>query len=82
MTHGAGCQWSNFRKHVQLVIITLAAIVPDFDSGIGASHLRWDRGPLACLLTPYLCDAGIAAVFALAKEYDTNPGVINNLTSK
>ena len=28
-------QWSDFRKGVQLLIITLAAIVPDFDSGIG-----------------------------------------------
>lgn len=25
---------------------------------------------------------GIASIFALAKEYDTTPGVINNLTSK
>jgi hypothetical protein len=28
-------QWSEWRKTVQLTIITLAAIVPDFDSGIG-----------------------------------------------
>lgn len=28
--------WSNRRKHLHLFIITLAAIVPDFDSGIGA----------------------------------------------
>lgn len=27
--------WSARRKTVQLIIITLAAIVPDFDSGIG-----------------------------------------------
>jgi hypothetical protein len=27
--------WSDSRKALQLVIITLAAIVPDFDSGIG-----------------------------------------------
>ncbi|KAG6860202.1 hypothetical protein C0995_014436 [Termitomyces sp. Mi166 len=27
--------WSDWRKTVQLIIITLAAIVPDFDSGIG-----------------------------------------------
>ena len=30
-------QWSDFRKGLQLLIITLAAIVPDFDSGTGAS---------------------------------------------
>ncbi|KAF9459116.1 MFS general substrate transporter [Collybia nuda] len=50
--------WSNGRKSLMLFIITLAAIVPDFDSGIG-----------------------IAAIFALAKEYKTTPGVINNMTS-
>ncbi|THH30557.1 hypothetical protein EUX98_g3634 [Antrodiella citrinella] len=50
--------WSDFRKHVQLVIVTLAAIIPDFDSGIG-----------------------IASIFALAQQYDTTTGVINNLTS-
>jgi hypothetical protein len=27
--------WSSRRKHLQLLIVTLAAIVPDFDSGIG-----------------------------------------------
>ncbi|KAF8962348.1 MFS general substrate transporter [Flammula alnicola] len=51
--------WSDGRKNLLLVIMTLAAIVPDFDSGIG-----------------------IAAIFALAKQYDTTTGVINNLTSK
>ncbi|TFY82221.1 hypothetical protein EWM64_g1793 [Hericium alpestre] len=50
--------WSDLRKTVQLIIVTLAAIVPDFDSGIG-----------------------IAAIFALAKQYDTTTEVINNLTS-
>ncbi|KAH9950835.1 MFS general substrate transporter [Amylocystis lapponica] len=50
--------WSDARKNFQLFIITLAAIVPDFDSGIG-----------------------IASIFALAKQYDTSPGHINNLTS-
>ncbi|KAL1741300.1 major facilitator superfamily domain-containing protein [Schizophyllum fasciatum] len=50
--------WSSRRKALQLFIVTLAAIVPDFDSGIG-----------------------IASLFALAKEYDTTTGVINNLTS-
>ncbi|KAH9950836.1 MFS general substrate transporter [Amylocystis lapponica] len=50
--------WSDARKNFQLFIITLAAIVPDFDSGIG-----------------------IASIFALAKQYDTEPGHINNLTS-
>ncbi|KAI0826521.1 MFS general substrate transporter [Trametes gibbosa] len=50
--------WSDFRKNLQLFIVTLAAIVPDFDSGIG-----------------------IADIFALATQYDTTTGVINNLTS-
>ncbi|EPS95319.1 hypothetical protein FOMPIDRAFT_1032972 [Fomitopsis schrenkii] len=50
--------WSDARKNFQLFIITLAAVVPDFDSGIG-----------------------IASIFALAKQYDTTTGVINNLTS-
>ncbi|KAI0264619.1 MFS general substrate transporter [Gloeopeniophorella convolvens] len=50
--------WSEWEKTVQLVIITLAAIVPDFDSGIG-----------------------IADIFALAKQYNTTTGRINNLTS-
>jgi hypothetical protein len=27
--------WSTRRKNIQLLIITLAAVVPDFDSGIG-----------------------------------------------
>ncbi|TDL19636.1 MFS general substrate transporter [Rickenella mellea] len=50
--------WTDRRKLVHLLVITLAAIVPDFDSGIG-----------------------IAGIFALAKQYDTTTGVINNLTS-
>lgn len=50
--------WSDSRKNFQLFIITLAAVVPDFDSGIG-----------------------IASIFALAKQYDTTSGVINDLTS-
>jgi hypothetical protein len=50
--------WSEWRKAVQLAIITLAAVVPDFDSAIG-----------------------IASIFALAKQYDTTTGVINDLTS-
>ncbi|KAF7761482.1 hypothetical protein Agabi119p4_9474 [Agaricus bisporus var. burnettii] len=31
--------WSSRRKHLQLLIVTLAAIVPDFDSGIGIASL-------------------------------------------
>ncbi|EIW55925.1 MFS general substrate transporter [Trametes versicolor FP-101664 SS1] len=50
--------WTDFRKNLQLFIVTLAAIVPDFDSGIG-----------------------IADIFALATQYDTTTGRINNLTS-
>ncbi|KAG6849252.1 hypothetical protein H0H93_010001 [Arthromyces matolae] len=51
--------WSDLKKNFLLFIVTLAAIVPDFDSGIG-----------------------IASIFALAQQYDTTTGVINNLTSK
>ncbi|KAI0252929.1 major facilitator superfamily domain-containing protein, partial [Lactifluus subvellereus] len=50
--------WSEGRKTVQLIIVTLAAVVPDFDSGIG-----------------------IASIFALANQYHTTTGKINNLTS-
>lgn len=32
--------WSDMRETVHLIIITLAAIVPDFDSGIGKEHVR------------------------------------------
>ena len=36
-----------------------------------------------CLQPFYLFwSSGIAAIFALAKQYDTTTGVINNLTSK
>ncbi|KAF5392824.1 hypothetical protein D9757_000896 [Collybiopsis confluens] len=31
--------WSSRRKHLHLLIITLAAIVPDFDSGIGIASI-------------------------------------------
>ncbi|CCM05347.1 uncharacterized protein FIBRA_07561 [Fibroporia radiculosa] len=51
--------WSDRRKNFQLFIMTIAAIVPDFDSGIG-----------------------IASIFALANQYDTTSGVINDVTSK
>ncbi|CDO73900.1 hypothetical protein BN946_scf185016.g57 [Trametes cinnabarina] len=51
--------WTDFRKNLQLFLVTLAAIVPDFDSGIG-----------------------IADIFALATQYNTTTGHINNLTSK
>ncbi|KAM5530976.1 hypothetical protein V8D89_015358 [Ganoderma adspersum] len=50
--------WSDFRKNFQLFIITIAAITPDFDSGIG-----------------------IADIFALANQFNTTTGHINNLTS-
>jgi MFS family permease len=50
--------WSNRQKTIQLIIITLAAIVPDFDSGIG-----------------------IAGIFKLAEQFETDPGRINNMTS-
>ncbi|GJJ10540.1 hypothetical protein Clacol_004767 [Clathrus columnatus] len=50
--------WSIFKKNYLLLIITLAAITPDFNSGVG-----------------------IAAIFALATQFDTSTGEINNLTS-
>ncbi|KAI0826479.1 MFS general substrate transporter [Irpex lacteus] len=31
--------WSDFRKNIQLLIVTLAAIIPDFDSGIGIADI-------------------------------------------
>ncbi|TFY56377.1 hypothetical protein EVJ58_g7683 [Rhodofomes roseus] len=51
-------KWSTARKSMQLFVITLAAIVPDFDSGIG-----------------------VAAIYGLARQYDSTTGEINNLTS-
>jgi hypothetical protein len=68
--------WSGRRKALQLIIITLAAIVPDFDSGIGKfnDQALWSNRSLS--------QTGIASIFALAAQYDTTPGVINNLTSK
>jgi hypothetical protein len=61
-----------------LIIITLASIVPDFDSGIG----KYSFGP--CHLYPrfHAMLPGIASIFALAEQYKTDPGEINNLTSK
>ncbi|KAF8500308.1 MFS general substrate transporter [Russula emetica] len=50
--------WPEWQKTIQLMIVTLAAFVPDFDSAIG-----------------------IASIFALAKQDNTTPGEINNLTS-
>ncbi|KAI5118899.1 hypothetical protein M0805_002815 [Coniferiporia weirii] len=50
--------WTDTRKMIHLLIITLAAIVPDFDSGVG-----------------------IAGIFALAAQFDTTTGEINDLTS-
>ncbi|KAJ8468672.1 hypothetical protein ONZ45_g17161 [Pleurotus djamor] len=35
--------WTNRRKALQLFIITLAAIVPDFDSGIGGASFGASR---------------------------------------
>ena len=70
--------WTDSRKSLHLFIITLAAIVPDFDSGIG----QWIQ--VARLPVPFLNvrELGIAALFPLAKQYNTTPGVINNLSSK
>jgi len=31
--------WSTRRKNLQLIIVTLASIVPDFDSAIGESYI-------------------------------------------
>ncbi|KAG9311613.1 hypothetical protein JVU11DRAFT_7823 [Chiua virens] len=71
--------WSNGRKALHLLIATMAAFVPDFDSAIGGSSLH-DR--VDALTDGYgTCDVGIAAIFPLAEQYDTTTGVINNLTS-
>jgi MFS family permease len=50
--------WSQGSKNLHLFIITLAAIVPDFDGGIG-----------------------IAALFALARQFHTTTDVINNVST-
>ncbi|EMD34576.1 hypothetical protein CERSUDRAFT_116742 [Gelatoporia subvermispora B] len=50
--------WSDVHKNFQLFIVTLAAIVPDFQSGVG-----------------------IADIFALATQFNTTTGEINDLTS-
>lgn len=50
--------WTEGKKRLTLLIASLAAIVPDFSSGVG-----------------------VAALFNLAKEFDTTTLEINNLTS-
>ncbi|KAJ7203884.1 major facilitator superfamily domain-containing protein [Mycena pura] len=50
--------WSDRRKSVQLLIITLASIVPDFVGSIG-----------------------VAAIFPLAKQYNTTPNHVNEVAS-
>ncbi|KAI0764761.1 MFS general substrate transporter [Fomes fomentarius] len=50
--------WSNRRKTIQLVVLTLAVIIPDFDASIG-----------------------IAAVFAMAKDYHTTPNTLNKIAA-
>ena len=42
--------WSMRRKNLQLFIITLAAIVPDFDAGIGERKESVPFGPILNLL--------------------------------
>jgi hypothetical protein len=73
-------QWSERQKTVQLIIITLAAVVPDFDSGIGWCENKTRTIPY--VTEPHRYGTGIASIFALAKQYDTTTGKINNLTSK
>ncbi|KAG2061658.1 MFS general substrate transporter [Suillus hirtellus] len=34
-----GLKWTDFRKTVHLIIITMSAVVPDFDSGIGIASI-------------------------------------------
>lgn len=53
--------WSDKKKALHLLIITLAAIVPDFDSGIGKALLQW------CLACELILFPGIASLFPLAK---------------
>jgi hypothetical protein len=37
--------WTTRRKNIQLVIVTLAAVVPDFDSGIGGLVVTTTSAP-------------------------------------
>jgi hypothetical protein len=62
---------------MHLIIITMSAVVPDFDSGIGV-HFALAQYH-SCVIVKYL---GIASIFGLAQTYDTTSGVINDLTSK
>ncbi|EJD08563.1 MFS general substrate transporter [Fomitiporia mediterranea MF3/22] len=55
--------WSDRRKTIHLIVLTLAAIVPDFDSAVART-------------------TGIPTLFALAQQFNTTTGEINNLTSK
>lgn len=45
-------QWSDFRKGLQLFIITLAAIVPDFDGATGNAYILPSH-PIMGLITPF-----------------------------
>lgn len=63
-----------------MAIITLAAIVPDFDSGIGAMNGSGAFTSTNRMWWNFLI--GITTIFALAEQFNTTTGVINNLTSK
>ena len=39
VSHLARIQWTEFRKNIQLLVITLAAITPDFESALGVAAL-------------------------------------------
>lgn len=64
------------RKNFQLFIITLAAFVPDFDSGIGMP-----RVPNLPTYSDVLI-AGVASIYGLARQFNSTTGQINDLTSK
>lgn len=69
--------WSEREKTLHLIILILVSIVPDFDSGLGKviHNVPFPR----LTVDDYI---GIASLFPLAKEFDTNVNVINNVTSK
>lgn len=69
-------QWTMARKNFQLFIITLAAFVPDFDSGIGMSNVKGFN------MCSDALDAGVASIYGLARQYNSTTGQINDLTSK
>ena len=68
--------WSERKKAVHMLVIILAAIVPDFANGIGSSLIRLPHSILIYL------DLGITTVFAMAEDFGTTPQNLNQTTAK